>query len=184
MADIQNPIPPPKKHVWRVFIIFLLLAGFLFLMSQGLRMARHDPIAIGQKLPDITLTTFDQSAVKMTDFQDKVILINFWASWCQPCEQEAAELEQAWLHYKPEGDVIFLGVDYVDTETEALQYMQKFKITYPNGPDLRTSIANRFRIRGVPETYIFDRSGTLSYLKIGPFSSADEIIHAIDPLLK
>ena len=81
------------------------------------------------------------------------------------------------------GDVIFLGVDYVDTEPQALSYLEKFQITYPNGPDLRTRISQAFRIRGVPETYFIDSEGKLAFKQIGPFSSLAEIKSVIDPLL-
>ena len=105
-----------------------------------------------------------------------VVVINFWASWCKPCESEAADLEAAWRYYQPGGEVIFLGVDYVDTEPEARSYLAKFEITFPNGPDMGTKISQLFnRSLGVPETYIIDQEGTLRYVKIGPFSSVDEL---------
>ena len=79
--------------------------------------------------------------------------------------------------------MIFLGVDYVDTEPEARVFMKKFGATYPNGPDVGTRLAQMFRIKGVPETFIIDTLGVLRYVKIGPFASAEEIRSAIDPLL-
>ncbi len=112
-----------------------------------------------------------------------MVVVNFWASWCKPCEQEAADLQRAWEEYRPGGEVVFLGVDYIDTQKEALEYLQRFAITYPNGPDLGTRIAQAFRIRGVPETYIIDPEGELVFVKIGPYSSLAEIRAGIDPLL-
>ncbi|HRQ31856.1 MAG TPA: TlpA disulfide reductase family protein, partial [Anaerolineales bacterium] len=106
------------------------------------------------------------------------------ASWCKPCEQEAADLQRAWEKYEPSGKVIFLGVDYVDTETSALVYLKKFGITFPNGPDLATKISQYFRIRGVPETYFIDQQGVLRYVQIGPFVNLEQIEAQIDPLLK
>ena len=135
-------------------------------------------------MPPITLTTFDEKSLVTTGMTGKVIVINFWASWCQPCASEAAYLEQAWKHYEAGGQVIFLGVDYVDTEPEALAYLSQFNITYPNGPDLGTRIAQMFHIQGVPETYIIDQNGRLVYKEIGPFPSEDSITSVIDALLK
>jgi len=109
--------------------------------------------------------------------------LNFWASWCKPCEQEAADLETAWRFYKPGGEVVFLGINWTDTPPAAQGYLTRFDITYPNGPDLGTRIGDRFRITGVPETYIVDRDGLLAYKKIAPFISVEEIQSAIDPLL-
>jgi cytochrome c biogenesis protein CcmG/thiol:disulfide interchange protein DsbE len=108
-----------------------------------------------------------------------VLLINFWASWCVPCEQEAAELEQAYQMYQDD-EVVFLGVDYVDTETEARAYLARFGITYPNGPDLGTRISQAFRIRGVPESYLVAPDGTIVSVKIGPYLSLQEIIDSIE----
>ena len=117
--------------------------------------------------------------IEFVSLRGQVVVVNFWASWCKPCEQEAAELQQAYKLYRDEG-VAFLGVDYVDTETEARAYLQKFGITYPNGPDLGTRISQAFRIRGVPETYIIGPDGKLAAFKIGPYQSLDEIIQQIE----
>ena len=82
------------------------------------------------------------------------------------------------------GKVVFLGIDYVDTEIPARAFLKKFNNTYPNGPDIRTEISQMFRIKGVPETYIIDTNGILNYVKIGPFLNVDEIKTIIDPLLQ
>ena len=160
--------------------IFALLA----LLAFGLLRNQEGPVTIGETVPNFTLTTFDGDQISLAELQGKVVVLNFWASWCKPCEEEAADLEAAWRIYEPRGDVVFLGVDYVDTETEAMVYLEKFDITYPNGPDLRTKISQAFRIRGVPETYIIDRDGKLAAFKISPFTSLAEIQSMIDPLLE
>jgi cytochrome c biogenesis protein CcmG, thiol:disulfide interchange protein DsbE len=114
----------------------------------------------------------------------KVVVLNFWASWCKPCEQEAAEMQQAWKGNETSGEVIFLGADYVDTEPEARAYLTKYGIDYYNGPDMGTKISQLFRMKGVPETYFIDREGVLQYVQVGPFASANEIQIHIDGLLK
>ena len=68
----------------------------------------------------------------------------------------------------------------MDTEREALAYLERFDITYPNGPDLGTRIAQAFRIRGVPETFVVNPDGRLTHVKIGPFESLEEILAAVD----
>jgi len=162
----------------------MVLAGVLAMIGIGLKRTQQGPITVGQSVPPIELTLFDGSTLNTADMSGKVIVLNFWASWCKPCEQEAAELEQAWQMYKDGGQVVFLGVDYVDVEPKARAYLEKFQITYPNGPDLGTRISQTFRLRGVPETYIIDRSGKLAAVKIGPYTSLDEIRQSIDPLLQ
>ena len=169
-----------KLPTWIVAAAFAVLFAFLALIAWGLKQNQSGPIVVGQKVPAIELTTFDGEVINTADYAGKVIVLNFWASWCKPCEQEAAELEQAWQKFEPQGKVVFLGVDYVDTEPEARKYLEKFALSYPNGPDLRTRISQMFRIRGVPETYIIGPDGTLKYVKVGPFTSVDEIDIAIN----
>ncbi len=175
--------------LWVQVIIWVFLAGLLIIVALGLNRAQQGTIQPGQVVDDFTLPLFSgyeyQGAgeVKLSDLRGKVVVINFWASWCKPCEQEAAELQRAWEQYEPTGEVIFLGVDYVDTEPEARVYLKKFGITFPNGPDLATRISQYFRIKGVPETYFIDRNGVLQYVQVGPFTSLSQIQNIIDPLL-
>jgi cytochrome c biogenesis protein CcmG/thiol:disulfide interchange protein DsbE len=175
--------------IWAQVLIFGLLVALLVLVGIGLSRAQQGTVQPGESIPDFALQLFsgyeheDRSELALSDLRGKVVVINFWASWCKPCEQEAAELQRAWEEYGPGGQVVLLGVDYVDTEPEARVYLQKFGITFPNGPDLGTRISQMFRIKGVPETYFIDTEGVLRYVKVGPFTSLDEIKAQIDPLL-
>lgn len=182
----SQPLESSRRRLpaWVIILSFVILIGFLGLIAWGLNRSMAGPIRIGDRVPQINMTTFDGKAINTLDLKGKVIVINFWASWCKPCEQEAAELEEAYQFFKDGGQVEFLGLAYVDTEPNSLGYLQKFGITYQNGPDLRTAVSQMFRIRGVPETYIIDENGRLAYVKIGPFDSTQEIVSAIQPLLK
>lgn len=176
-------VPERSRPRWGRILAWGGLLVLLAILALGLKRAQQGPVGEGQRAPNFSLTTFDGQQIDLADLKGKVVLVNFWASWCKPCEQEAADLEMAWRLYQPRGDVVFLGVDYVDTEPEALAYLRKFDITYPNGPDLGTRISQSFRIRGVPETYLIDQNGLLVDKQIGPFSRLADIQGMIDPLL-
>ncbi len=188
MAEV-NPKSRRRISIWVQFPIWGSLVGLLVLVGFGLKRSQQGTVQPGDRIPDFSLTFFsgyeynNQTTVKLSDLRGKVVLINFWASWCKPCEQEAPMLEQAWEYYQPGGKVVFLGVDYVDIEPSARIFLKKFNNTYPNGPDTGTAISQLFRIKGVPETYILDTEGVLKYVEIGPFQSAAEIKSLIDPLL-
>lgn len=180
----DSPTTSTKRPAWWVIILaFLLLSGFLVILWLGLQRAKEGPITVGSDVPEITVTTFDGQVINSSDYAGKVIVLNFWASWCDPCAEEAAALETAWQNYKPGGEVLFLGVGYSDIEPEALLYLQRYQVTYPNGADRGTRISQMFRIRGVPETYIIDRQGRLAYVKIGPFDSLSEIESVVNSVL-
>ena len=164
--------------------MFALLVALLGLVAYQMR--RSGPLAAGQvgtgeAAPNFTLTTFDGGTVTLADLRGQVVVVNFWASWCLPCVAEAAALESAWQQYKDRG-VVFLGVAWADTEPGALGFIDRHGVTYPTGPDLGTAIADRYRIAGVPETFIVGPDGILRYLRVGEITL--ELLQAqIEPLL-
>jgi cytochrome c biogenesis protein CcmG/thiol:disulfide interchange protein DsbE len=193
MTEEQTTATAAPKRGVRLstqIIIWVVLMALLVLVGLGLKKAQNPIISIGSQVPDFPLTMFEgysyqgASEVNFADLRGKVVVLNFWASWCKPCEQEAAELEEAWRSYEEAGEVVFLGVAWTDTPDNSKEYLKRFGITYPNGPDLGSRISAIFnRNLGVPETYFIDRDGVLRHIKIGPFTSLQEIQATIDPLL-
>ena len=185
-TEQTEPTEKPAQKIvphWGRIIAWVGLFALLAIVAMLVLPNLQGPVAVGQKPPSFTLTTFDGKQYGPAEMSGKVVLVNFWASWCKPCEQEAPDLETAWEDYQPRGDVLFLGIAWTDTEPASLAYIDRFKITYPNGPDLGTVISQAYRITGVPETYIIDKQGKLAYAKLSPFTSLAEIKAAIDPLL-
>jgi cytochrome c biogenesis protein CcmG/thiol:disulfide interchange protein DsbE len=188
---IENPSAAARRGVpfWAQLTIWGLLVGLLAVVAIGLVRAQQGTAQPDDRVPGFSLPLYSgyefngASQVQLSDLAGKVVVLNFWASWCKPCELEAADLQAAWKYYEPSGQVIFLGADYVDTEPEARAYLKKFGIGYPNGPDLGTKVSQLFRIKGVPETYFIGLDGTIKYVQVGPFTSLAQIQAIVDPLL-
>ena len=168
---------------WGSILAWGGLLALLVIVGIGLIRTQKGPVAVGDRAPDFVLTTYDGQQIDSTTLAGKVIVLNFWASWCKPCEQEAADLEAAWRYYQSQGDVVFLGVAYTDTPTESQKYLAKFDISYPNGDDLGTRISQAFRILGVPETYIIGSDGIVTHVQKGPYSSLKHIQSIIETAL-
>jgi len=190
LTEADNSYPRRGVPLWAQIMIWAALMALLVVVAVTLNRSQRGTVQPGDKLTEFTLPLFSgyeyggQNEIRLSELRGKVVMINFWASWCKPCEQEAASLEGAWQYYRDGGKVIFIGADYVDTEPEARAFLKKFGTTFPAGPDVGTRLSQLFRIKGVPETYFIDRNGVLQFVQVGPFTSLDQIKAIIDPMLQ
>ncbi|MHB8626423.1 MAG: TlpA family protein disulfide reductase [Aggregatilineales bacterium] len=129
-------------------------------LGLGLIQASRTQVRSGPA-PDFSLKPFDGGTFTLSEQRGQVVVINFWASWCVPCRDEAPELNAIWSEYRNRG-VVMVGVDYLDNENDALAFLKEFNVQYLNGPDIGTKIADAYHIKGVPETYIVDKHGVLA----------------------
>ena len=120
-------------------------------------------------------------SVTLSEMRGKVVLVDFWASWCPPCRQEAAALEEVYREYAgPE--VEFIGVNIWDLEDNAHTYVKDFGLTYPSGVDTDGVIAIDYGVRGIPEKFFIGRDGVIRQKFVGPMS-ADNLRQTLDRLL-
>jgi cytochrome c biogenesis protein CcmG/thiol:disulfide interchange protein DsbE len=126
---------------------------------------------IGRPAPGFALTLFDGQAVALDDLRGMVVFVNFWASWCPPCRAEAPMLEATWRRLQEQG-VVVLGVNTQDEEPRARAFLQEFGITFPNGRDPDGRIAIEYGVWGLPEAFIVDPAGRITYKHIGTLGQA------------
>jgi len=174
------------NNTYLAFILFISVVAVLGFI--GVRLFGNDDaiIQIGESPEDFVLYTYSDEIIDTSDLEGKVLLINFWASWCDPCEEEALLLEEAWgkIGQGAFNDVHFLGIAYNDVESSSRDFLEEYGITYPNGPDLRGEISGIYNVKGVPETYILDQNGRLQFIKYGPFITSEEIVKAVEQVLE
>ena len=126
---------------------------------------------VGRAAPNFTLPRLDGPPVTLAKLRGQIIVINFWASWCTECEVEQAALDQAWQQFQDSG-VVVIGVDFEDSTGAARGYVHAKDVTYPVVEDAGSKAALAYGLRGVPETFVVNRSGRIVSHVIGPVSRA------------
>jgi cytochrome c biogenesis protein CcmG/thiol:disulfide interchange protein DsbE len=156
-----EPTPTPGKRGLGLGNIVLLVGVLAVAGVFGLALLdRNQGQPTSGPAPDFTLTTLEGENIRLADLRGQVVVINFWASWCVPCRDEAPALQAVWEQYREHG-VVLLGVAWTDTERNARAFIEEFHQNYPNGLDLGTRIGELYGITGVPETFIVNRAGNV-----------------------
>ncbi|MBI3744476.1 MAG: TlpA family protein disulfide reductase [Chloroflexi bacterium] len=135
-----------------------------------------------QPIPaDFTLPLYSGGSVRLSDLKGKVVMVDFWASWCDPCRQEAGEVEAAWQKYKDKG-VVFIGIATRDKSADTQAFIQQFAPTYPIGADPAATIAVSYGVTGIPEKYFIGKDGRIAKKLAGPMTVA-RLSPVLDALL-
>lgn len=130
---------------------------------------------------DFNLELLNGGALNLSDLRGKVVLVDFWASWCPPCRQEAQTLAQVYQEYAGQ-PVEFVGVDIWDRREDALEYLNDYNVPYPNGIDEKGTILIDYGVTGIPEKFLIDQNGVLRQKLVGP-TDPETLRQALDELL-
>jgi cytochrome c biogenesis protein CcmG/thiol:disulfide interchange protein DsbE len=182
-----------SKRVWILLGIGLPVLALLGLLGWGSLKSSSGPVGVGvnrdfgqvdvtaRPAAGFTLELMEGGILDLADLQGKVVLVDFWASWCAPCRQEAPVLRQVYQEYADQ-PVEFVGVNIWDRREDAFQYTDTFDIPYPNGVDESGSIAIDYGVRGIPEKFFIDSTGVVRRKYVGPMQ-AENLRAALDELL-
>lgn len=136
-----------------------VVVGLLAILAWRLATERHSPVK--GTAPDFTLPRLDrQGVLRLASLRGKAVVLNFWASWCVPCKEEAPELQAAYRRWSGQG-VVFVGIDGQDFSGDARRFMKKYNVTYPVVRDGPGKVVNTYGVTGFPETFFVDRRGRI-----------------------
>ena len=182
MEQTDTRFPEPKRKLpaglLAAGVIALIVVVLLVVALAG---EPAMPPQVGELVPEFQLTAFDGSPMVLSSQRGKVVVVNFFASWCGPCRQEAADLEQSWQDHQARG-VQFFGIGYKDAAQNVKRFLAEFEVTYPATTEGNNSTARAYGVTGAPETFIIDSSGRLVRHILGPVGQA-ELAHELDRLL-
>ena len=164
----------------RLLIVIVVITPLAALLIYGMLRDpnRRDEVKTNIRIaPIFTATLFERyqqdygESLGVNEKLTKPMVVNFWASWCRPCYQEAPLLEQAWRKYKDK--VLFLGINTQDNSLqEAEKFLDKFQISFPNAQDKRNRIGIDYAVLGLPETFFINTDLSISYSFKGPVTES------------
>ncbi|MDF2556584.1 MAG: alkyl hydroperoxide reductase [Bacillales bacterium] len=124
---------------------------------------------IGKEAPDFSLKNIQGDTVKLSDYRGKKVMVNFWATWCPPCQEEMPEIER---FYKENPDVIILSVN-IDTTQDIQGFINEYKTTFPVLLDEDKSVSKAYGTFKIPETYFINADGIVKYKQVGAMKYDD-----------
>ena len=186
VAALVERTERPRQRRWTwlaVSAVMVLVVGWAFVAGQSLgRDPRQvESALIGKEAPGFRLPALEGSWIDSDSFRGEVLVVNFWASWCVPCREEAPELQSFAERWAGRG-INVVGIVYNDEEAEAAGFRDEFGLTYPQvlDPDGRAAID--FGVFGVPETYVVDRDGIVMAKLAGAVNAAtlDQVVAGME----
>jgi cytochrome c biogenesis protein CcmG, thiol:disulfide interchange protein DsbE len=187
----------PARRRLIVVATVLAIGALIALLVVGLRARKVDAsidhaIARGtpKHAPDFTLPLLangsavgrrHEEPLSLSDLRGRPVVVNFWASWCDPCKREATILEAAWRRERARG-VVLLGLDVQDLSDDALAFIRRYRLTYPQVRDKGDGTYERYGLTGIPETFFLDRAGRVRVHWIGEIRAA-QLAQALDLIL-
>ncbi len=168
-----------KKNLIATLLAGLIAGAALFL---AVHKPQAGPVGVGDRAPDFTLPSLDSRALTLRDYRRQVVILNFWATWCPPCVEEAPSLESFAESTRGQG-VTVIGVSVDQNVNELREFVSRHRLSFPIARDPDQALASRFGTYKFPETYILDRDGKVAEKIIGPIDWQDprmlSFVHAL-----
>jgi peroxiredoxin len=121
-----------------------------------------------QPARDFQVATLDQRSLRLSDLRGKVVFLNFWATWCKPCEAEMPSMERLWQRYRDRGLVVLAVSADADGQGAVGPFVARHKLTFPVGLDPKMEVSALYQVWALPSTFIVDRQGNRVLFANGP----------------
>ncbi|HVF12178.1 MAG TPA: TlpA disulfide reductase family protein [Actinomycetota bacterium] len=158
-AAEPNGITPRRIKFMRMLAFLIVPSLFVGFLAVGMTIKSDSQQVIGKRAPSFDLSLVSGGTLSSKDLEGHPVVINFWASWCQPCREEAPTLEAKWQKFRDQG-VMIVGVNVQDRLEDAAAFQKEFGLTFPSVRDSNLKLFTSFGVRGMPETFFIDHTWT------------------------
>jgi peroxiredoxin len=144
-----------------VLLVLFMLPAAAQQAGSGLTRLADAPPA-----PDFSLLDMDGTVFRLSDYRGRVLIVNFWATWCPPCREEMPSMQRAWEQLRAEG-MLMIGINVGEDEDTIFQFTADYPVDFPLLLDSDSAVTGRWPVRGLPTTFVVDPAGRLVYQAIG-----------------
>ncbi|MCG8352842.1 MAG: redoxin domain-containing protein [Chloroflexales bacterium] len=161
-------------------LVAVLLIGAIWVLTGRDSLPQIATVGeVDRPAPDIALPALGGGEIRLADYQGKVVLVNFWGTWCEPCREEMPALQAAYDQLQDQGFVI-IGVNLTDgeqtrglTESDVRDFLDVYGVTYPIALDMEGSVASDYRVSPIPISFFIDLQGSIRYVRVGELTFDD-----------
>jgi cytochrome c-type biogenesis protein len=162
-----------------------ILAGVVILLSSGCSEAVAERAEVGAPAPRYGAINLQGDSVHLRDLRDRVVLLNVWATWCEPCREEIPALQALQERHSPRGlEVVGVSIDFLSEREKLRPFADSYGVTYTLWHDTDDTILRRFQVVGAPATFLIDRDGVMRWKHMGAIEADDpDLAAAIEAAL-
>ena len=156
-----------RIRAWQLCAILLVcwLGPAPASIAEGRLSALH-PVAERPPAPDFSLPDIDGAVHRLSDYRGKVVIVNFWATWCPPCREEMPSMQRAWERLRQEG-VVILAIDIGEDQDTIFTFTADYPVEFPLLMDRESKVIAQWAVRGLPTSFVVDPDGRIAYRAVG-----------------
>ncbi|MBE6197040.1 MAG: TlpA family protein disulfide reductase [Rikenellaceae bacterium] len=168
--------------LWLLIVLLIVVVGLMIFLPSGepaqaaegsateqaaAEESEYDVVAVGDQAPDFTLPMYGGGEVRLSDLRGKVVLLNFWATWCPPCMQELSTVQQEIIDRFAGEEFAFIFASRGDTEEQIAKTRSERGFNFPMAMDKEQAVFNLYAKKGIPHNYLIDREGRIVHIELG-----------------
>lgn len=176
---------PNKEKVMKRVFIFMVSLLVLGTLARVNAQEKETLVKVGDDVPEFVVEMFDGQKINIKDLKGKIVLINFWATWCPPCQEELKRVQKEIIDRFKGKDFVFLAISRKESKEQVKKFRERNGYTFPMGLDPERKIYSKFATATIPRNFIIDKKGKIVEIEVGYTKEAfSKMIEKLERLLK